>query len=171
MINISDLIVMQYDVRNVKQIPSMVEFVRNGGIWNLDNLKSYATSNGLRAAPLMEISLFPDGKKMIHDGHHRAIATYLAGREFFYDEEFVTLQWNYSDYSDINFSKRWVTPFDPRTHLRDAEIFTFKNKALEIYQTSGEDAALEFIKSHKYVKPRDIDYLPELARKFKNREN
>ena len=167
LLSLNNLYVMQDGVRAVEQIPKMIEFVKQGGVWSAQNLKNYAAANGLKSAPVMEISLFPDEVMMIHDGHHRAIATYLGGRNFLFPEEFVVRNWTYENYMGINFSSKWVTPFNPRTELRSAEIFVFKSRAMKLMELKGEDAAIDFIKKTIYTKPRDINFLPEMAEKYK----
>lgn len=167
MLSIDNLLVMQNGMRNLNQIPGMIDFVKSGGIWNSEALESYAKKHGLRVAPLMEIARFPDGKLMIHDGHHRGISVVLGGRKFIYPEEFVIVDWAYEDYVEINFDKRWVTPFDPRNFLRTPDIHVFKNKALDIAKTSREQAE-KFIRENQniYVVDRKINYIKELAYEY-----
>ena len=166
-LDLNKLYVMQDGVRAAEQIPGMIEFVKKGGVWTLQNLQHYANQHSLKPSPIMEISLFPDGKLMIHDGHHRAIATYLGGRTFLYPSEFWIRNWTYEDYTGINFAARWVTPFDPRTDLRSAEIYGFKSKAMKLFETAGEKTALDFIRSHMFTKPRDVYFVPEMVEKYK----
>jgi hypothetical protein len=157
---------MQDDIRNATQIPSMINFIKNGGIWSLPSLTYYANVHNVKTSPLIEIASFPDGMMMIHDGHHRAVATYLGGRKFLHPEELRIKEWNYSNYLGINFATKWVTPFDPRTHVRNAEIFVFKSKVFDVLQKEGKDKAVDFVKNSVYTKPREIYYLPDLAEKY-----
>jgi hypothetical protein len=166
-LDLNKLYVMQDGIRAAEQIPGMIEFVKSGGKWTLQNLQDYAHKHNLKPSPIMEISLFPDGKLMIHDGHHRAIATYLGGRYFLYPNEFWIRNWKYEDYTEINFSARWVTPFDPRTELRSPEIYGLKTKAMKLFDSIGENAALDFINQAVFTKPRDIYFLPEMVEKYK----
>jgi hypothetical protein len=165
MLNLNNLLIMQNGVRNPKQIQDMIEFVKKGGIWTQDVLHGYAEKNNLRPSPVMEISLFPDNTLMIHDGHHRAIAVNLAGRKFLYDEEYIIRKWSYEEYSEVNFESKWVTPFDPRTHLRAADISYLKNNAMDIYKKSGAELAHQFIleNKNKFFIAKNITTIEELS--------
>jgi hypothetical protein len=41
-------------------------------------------------------------------------------------------KWSWDDYLAVNFACGWVTPFDPRTHVRTADFITWKQRVLEI---------------------------------------
>ena len=175
---LENLMVMQDDLRHPAQIPEMIEFVRQGGFWTQDVLANYAKNNQLtRICPLKEIIEFPDKKYMTHDGHHRLVSVYLGGRDYIREDEFVIKNWTYDDYLEINFPNNWVTPFDPRTEIRLAEIGKFKKHALDLSKKSPEEA-MNFIASNKssYAKERNVFtikcladlYLKEIQYKDKN---
>ena len=153
-IDLDELTVMQSDLRH-PSIEDMIEFVSNGGFWTTEVLSKFAADAHTRVCPLMEIVLFEDGRYMVHDGHHRVVATWLGGRRYLRNDEFILKKWHYSNYQGINFDHHWVTPFDPRSEVRAPDISEFKKKALALALTDV-DAAKEFIVENKYlyVKPR-----------------
>lgn len=131
-----DLIVMQQQLRHIECVPQMMEHVRCGGLWNREYLHSFAKKNNLRPSPLIQISKFNDGLFYLHDGHHRSVATRLGGRKEFYPEEYEIKTWTYEQYLNINFNIGFVTPFDPRTQCRKAELSHFKKKIRDIAKTN-----------------------------------
>lgn len=164
---ISDLMILQDGLRNTPQVRAMIQFVRNGGFWTLEELQAYSKRLNVRVAPLMEIVQFPDGTRMVHDGHHRAIATVLGGRNCLRQDEYILKNWQYSDYENINFENRWVTPFDPKTEIRKADIFEFKNAALRAAEIDPKKA-VEYILQNKnsYALPRKLFTIEQLAKQF-----
>lgn len=163
MIKLRELYVMQEGMRNFEQIAQMIEFVRGGGVWTKQVLDDFSKGQHTK---LIEIAQFSDGIAMIHDGHHRAASTLLAGREFLYPNEYHVRKWEYSDYLESNFSKGWYTPYDPRTHVRLADFWAFKNKVIEL--SANPEKAERYIKEnpHLYLVPRKIKLVPELARLY-----
>jgi hypothetical protein len=166
-IKLNELIVMQENLRHTSQIEKMIYFVKNGGFWTEDVLKKYAESVGTRVCPLMEVVCFPDGKRMIHDGHHRIVSIYLGGRDYLREDEFILKYWDYKDYLNVNIDNRWVTPFDPRTEVRVPDIGEFKKKAIDLFAADPEKAR-EFIFKNKmsYIKDRNISWVSSLARNY-----
>lgn len=166
MIELDDLMVMQYGLRNSSQIAAMIDFVQSGGFWTKEALKTYAENNSLsRVCPVIEIAKFPDGKLMVHDGNHRTVSVYLGGREYLREDEYIVKNWSYEDYLEISFENNWVTPFDPRTEIRVADIGIFKKKALEISKEDKEKA-IAFILDNKllYSKPRSVYGIKDLVK-------
>jgi hypothetical protein len=49
---------------------------------------------------------------------HRVLAIYLSGRDYLDIDEYVHIMSNYDDINTVHFSKRFVTPYDPRTEMR-----------------------------------------------------
>ena len=132
MLDIASLIVTQHELRYLGQIPQMVEFIRQKGVWNKEALTEHARFyHPGRISPLIQISRFPDGQDFIHDGHHRIATTWLGGRKVIYPEEYEVTEWTYELYLEINLSVGWVTPFDPRTHVRKPELHAFKKLVKE----------------------------------------
>ncbi len=117
----------------------MMDFVADGGVWSEDALRAHSGRHGL-----VRLSEFPAGPGtsallLVHDGHHRLVATHLAGRDFLRPEEYRLTRWAYADYLAVNFRCGWVTPFDPRTHVRKADFADWKRNVLAV---AREDPAL-----------------------------
>lgn len=151
--DIDQLFVMQESLRNPLQIPEMIDYVKHGGRWVASALESYGGK-----ADMINISCFPDGKKMIHDGHHRVVATLLAGRSILYPEEYFVRDWMYEDYECINIESKYLTPHDPRIHVRLADFSDFREKLKKA------ESPIDFIKEnpHMYRKNREIWTVREL---------
>lgn len=158
---------MQDNLRNLTQIPDMIEFVRLGGFWTADNLQKYAEIKGIRISPLMEVIEFPD-RYMIHDGHHRAVSTFLGGREFIRGDEYVLKKWTYDDYLVENLANRWVTPFDPRTEVRLADFGVFKKYVLSLVEGGKLQEARNYILANKdlYAKVRTVSDIRSLVEMY-----
>lgn len=156
MIKIKDLKITQYGLRNRGQLQGMIDFVRGGGCFNKQSL--------LIPGPLVQLAVFEDGEVYIADGHHRIAAMIMAGREEMFDEEYTTVNWKYSEYTDINLNCGWVTPFDPRVELRIADYAEYK---ADISKVSLFEAK-EFIRTNKamYVVPKKISTISELIVEF-----
>ena len=154
MIKFNDLIVTQLSVRNIGQIPGMAKFVQDGGVFTKESLKQYAEQHGEHASPLVQINRFEDGGLYILDGHHRGVGILAGGRDRFLPEEYRLLTHTYQDLLDIVFLRPdgswlgWITPFDPRTHVRLPDVKLFKDQVSEIYQHYGAEKAIEFIRAN-----------------------
>lgn len=157
---------MQSELRYYDAIRSMVDYVRSGGVWHQESMDEYALSTGTKASGLIQLVEFPDGKIMLHDGHHRGVTTYLGNRHKLNDNEFQLTKWTYEDYLDINFKNKWVTPYDPRTHIRVGDIYKFKRKILNLAEMDETLAAYTIRQSlNVYAVPRTINFVPDLAKK------
>jgi hypothetical protein len=143
-IEIDDLTVSQDAMRHTAQIAAMIEYIRTGGFWTCDALEKFATDNDLKVCPLIEIVQFPDGRYMIHDGHHRVVSTYLGGRHFLRGDEYRLKHWTYENYGGINFVNKWVTPFNPKSEIRLPDFWVFKKKVFELLEID-KDAATRYI--------------------------
>jgi hypothetical protein len=111
----------------------MMDFVADGGVWDEPALRRYA--GGPDQPPLVQLAAFPAGPGgpgllLVHDGHHRLVATHLAGRDFLYPQEYQVTAWSYEDFLAVNLACGWVTPFDPRTHVRRADFIGWKEQVL-----------------------------------------
>jgi hypothetical protein len=132
--SLKQLTVGQHGLRYaVEHMHRMMDFVADGGVWNEGSLRQYA---GVEQS-LIQLSMFPPEPGgspllLIHDGHHRLVATLLAGRDFLHPDEFEVTQWTYADYLSINLSLEWVTPFDPRSQARLADFGAWKLHVLAI---------------------------------------
>ena len=125
---IEGLIPTQQGLRQT--ISSMVKYVKCCGIWDQKALNDY--THGF--SPLINLSMFPDKKIYIHDGHHRITATLLGGRDYLYTQEYTLQQWTYEQYLEINLDVGWVTPYDPRTHCRKSDFRQYKKRFWHYHQ-------------------------------------
>ena len=171
-IRLIDLNVMQESLRHWEDIQDMSYFVSNGGKWTKDFLENYSLKINSKNSSLIVISVFEDGKKYIHDGLHRCVATYLGGRDFLFEEEYIIKEWKYEDYTDFAPENEWYTPFDPRTHLRIANLSDFKEKVKKLCEQSQKDA-LDWISSNSfaYKHLRQFSTLEEFILHFNEKLN
>lgn len=151
--SLSNLWVTQGTLREYDQLPQMTDFVRNGGFWTQEALDKY---NG-KPTPLIQISRFEDGQEYIHDGHHRLIATWLAGRYELDDSEYQVKEYTYARYMTAKPQMLFFTPFDPRIHIRKSDFAEFRAKAIYIHQNTP-DMLEDWIKEHEneYRETRDV---------------
>lgn len=152
MIEIDQLKLTQDGLRNPAALAKMASFSKCGGQFTEDVIQWYANS---KRAPLIGITEFEDGDYFVHDGHHRVASIWMSGRNFLYYDEFFIKQMTYDHYNQLGFDKGWVTPFDPRTHVRVPDFGKFKSKALELYANNPEEAK-DFVLSNRssYTVPR-----------------
>jgi hypothetical protein len=102
---------------------------------------------------------------LVHDGHHRLVATYLAGRAFLDPAEYRVTPWTFTDYLAVNFAAGWVTPFDPRTQVRTADFAVWKRQVLEAAQRDRDEAEQMIrTQSESYRMPRRYAGVGDLAR-------
>ncbi len=148
-IEVSDILVTQASLRDKGQIVAMSRFLKTGGVFDEENLGSFAIRNGLKVSPLIEIARFEDGIMAIHNGHHRAIAAFLArGNKKIYSNEFFIRDWSYADYRDIVLP-HWVTPFDVLREFRVGDLSPWKKEVREYYVLNGEERTRQFILDNK----------------------
>jgi len=163
MLQIDQLIPTQDTIRIVDQLRPMARYVRSGGRWTAEALKGWATERNVRTAPMIAISRFPDGVLMVHDGHHRVVATYLGGRHFLHDDEYIITDWTYELYLEINPAQWWVTPFDPRTEVRLGDFADFKREAMELANDPKALEAFIMANRHRYMQTRTFNSIKDLA--------
>jgi hypothetical protein len=169
-IALAALVVSQHGLRYAAEhLYGMMDFVAAGGLWSEDALRQYAARHGRRPGRLIQLSLFPGeasspGPLVVHDGHHRLVATHLAGRAFLEPAEYQVTAWTYADYLAINFTAGWVTPFDPRSHVRTADFESWKQRVLAV--AAADQAAAEQMiceQSAAYREPRRYGSIAALA--------
>lgn len=162
---LSNLIVTQNILRDIKQLGGMIEHISNGGKWTKDVLDSWSGTNN----NLISIVQFPDGRRAIHDGHHRCVSTLLGKRSYLFPSEYKLCYRTDEDYMYANLDVGWVTPFNPRTEVRKGDVLAFKDY---VYELLGKDvdAAVKYILRNKslYACTRDIYMLPELTNLYIN---
>lgn len=147
----------------------MTEYVRDKNLWTAENLKTHAAMYGRSPSPLIQISEFEDGRRFVHDGHHRCVATVMAGRMELEDSEYEISKWTYDLYAEVNHKNGWYTPFDPRVHVREADIGGFKAESRERF-LADPVAAEEWIRDnpHQYRHDRVCQTVPDLAERLAN---
>lgn len=164
MITVDELQVTQRNIRNPEQLARMTAFVRDGGFFTKNCLSKHQSRG--KTSPLIEITQFEDGQYFLHDGHHRAAAIVLGGREFIDNTEYRIRHFTYDEYIHPNLAVEWWTPFDPRIELRLSDTSSFKNMLHKFNDgvspddenfSMSEDAILHTIytKRHLYVEPRN----------------
>lgn len=170
-ITLYELGITQHNIRNLDQVPAMIEHVSGGGYFDDEALAEYARQEGIRKAPIMEIAKFEDGHMVIHNGHHRAIAVWLGGRDHISQTEYYIRDWKYTDYEDIVTHREdgtwmgWVTPFDVLTESRICDLTEFKDAVKAIHDAEGPDAIKDYIEQnrHQYAKEKTLHNVPELS--------
>lgn len=165
---IDKLIVTHNHLRHEDDLVKMIPYVKNGGLWTKEHLEEFSRKMGFsRISPLIQLSRFEDNQIFIHDGHHRLISTYLAGRDILYPEEYVISNWKYSDYLEINHKNGWYTPFDPRTHTRTPDFAQFKKLAREKFVDNPKEAEQWILENQNmYREKRKYLFVPEMAQIF-----
>jgi len=136
---IENLIATHNELRNHSSIDAMVSFVEKGGFFTKNALKEFAVKNKTnRVSPLVQISKFEDKVEYVHDGHHRVVSCWLAGRFILDPSECELGNWTYQRYMTPNIETNWFTPFDPRTQARIPDFSIFKHEAMR-RKVSGEN--------------------------------
>lgn len=151
MIPFKQINVTQASIRNHDQIRGMSIFVQDGGVFDRNALNKYSQKQNKKPSPLVQLNLFEDDSLFLLDGHHRSIGILEGGRTHFEDNEVTILKYTYREFAEIAFLKPsgewmgWVTPFDPRTHVRLPDIKDFKEKVKDIYYDQSPDHARHLI--------------------------
>lgn len=164
---LNKLLVSQNGLRNLEQVPKMIEFVKAGGKYTRDALLAQSiiaeTIRGI--PPPIHIALMEDGQMVLHDGHHRAVSLFLGGRPYVENSEYEIFEYTYEDYTEPHPERGWFTPFDLATEVRKPDISRFKYWARRIYKRDGMDLLREFILTDRemYVEPRKIWTVAQLA--------
>lgn len=144
----------------------MVHFVRAGGHFTKDALLAQSIIAGTLKGtpPLVHIARMEDGRLVLHDGHHRAVACHIAKRDSLHPDEYEMVDYSYRDYYELHPEKGWFTPFDIMTEVRCADFSRFKDMARRLY-LKGDLARLEeYVRENRdgYVEPRLIHTIEEL---------
>ena len=117
----------------------------------------------------LDIVEFEDGVRMIHNGHHRAVAALLAGRTTLNPAEYTLHKRTYERYMSPMSGIGYVTPFDPRVEVRIPDFMWIKQDILLAIAENRPEAglgkkALEMMQAKKFARPRKIKTVAELAR-------
>jgi SAM-dependent methyltransferase len=114
----------------------------------IKRLQLYVKKYGRLPGPLKLVE-FEDGRIFVHDGHHQFTSLKREGFETLREGvDFELSKFLYSDYTDINFSAGWVTPFDPRKSLRVAELGGFKSFVQALRKVQPDVEVESFIRAH-----------------------
>lgn len=164
MLALDSLLVMQDDLRHIDGIADMCDYVVAGGFWTPEYLSQYSKGKNQKVSPIIQISRFEDGSDYVHDGHHRCVGTWFGGRTYLRDDEYKLTEWSYSLYLEINPANGWYTPFDPRQHVRIADIMGFKSEARERFAINPAEAYDWILaNSARYRRDKKFRTVPELA--------
>lgn len=170
---IDDLIVTQNGLRNPRQVSAMIEFVKAGGKFTYDaRLAQHFLSvseDHKGFPPPMHISMMEDGRKLLHDGHHRAVAMWLGGRRQLDPSEYESAKYTYADYSLPHPDRGWYTPFDVDLEVRLPDFSLFKRGAAKVYDVKGDPAAVDTLimdLRHRYCEDRRIWRVSELVESY-----
>lgn len=165
MIPLNIIIPTQDFIRNTRQIPDMVKFVKKEGYFTEEVVKNNIDEND----DLIRLTQFEDGKLYLSNGHHRLVAMVEAGRKELHEDEFYVERMDYSAFSEIVFERQgkwlgWVTPHDPRIEVRMPNLESFKYQAKFIYNSKGKDNAINFVNLNKfkYCKSRKVFSVEQL---------
>jgi len=161
---LSKLLVTQPALRNAEQVADMAEFVSGGGFFDLRSLALFVDRHHQKPSPLIQINVFEDDSHVVMDGHHRCVSIWEAGRLYLDDSEYQIHDLTYDDFLNIDFDKGWVTPYDPRTHVRWPELRHFKNSVITCIELRDEETARRFIRESRnlYSIPRTMSTIEEL---------
>jgi len=155
---------MHDEIRDKHQVVEMSWLVRDGVFWTPDVLQAHADKHHTPVLRPIAIAHFPDGRRMIRDGHHRSLATYLGGRTYLRHDEYRLEAYTYEMYAEINFEVGFVTPFDPRTEVRVPDFTAFRQEVFQLYARNPAEA-VAFIRQNKvrYARPHTRNTLAQLA--------
>lgn len=86
-----------------------------------------------------------DGKIYLWDGHHEVAAAFYCGANL-ESATYIIKERTYEQLESINFSCSFVTPFNPRTHVRKADFQWFKEAIINIREGWREhNSTKEFV--------------------------
>jgi hypothetical protein len=150
------------------QVGALCDYVRKGGVINLAALIGFATRPEVSHAPLISINIFEDGYQIIRDGHHRAVAIKMAGRNYLRDSEYETEEYTYQEWNEYNYDEGWMTPHNPHTHTRKPDLADWKNRVVDTHQYQSPDHARHLVltgrDSYATMKKTDtIEHLTKMA--------
>jgi hypothetical protein len=157
--SLAELWVMQEELRH--PIEDMLWHVLQGGGWTRQEIERHSANS----EPI-QIVEFEDGCRMIHDGHHRVMASFLTGRTLT-PQEYIIVPMTYDRYRTPNFSIGFVTPFDPVTEVRIHDFMDFKKSVLHALAEGQMEVAYNLMQLKTFCRPRTIKTVAELAAKIR----
>lgn len=159
---IDNLIITQDGIRESEPLNEMIRFVKRGGFFTQGAIKVFG---GRDQKPII-ISQLPDGQDYIHNGHHRVLAVYLGGRVYIRDDEYALEPRTYEEYLTPNLGRGFVTPFDPRRHMRIPDFSAFKQEIMRLmFDSSRHMPVNQYIElnAYRYRVPRVAKHIHYLA--------
>ena len=124
---------------------ALTRYVRDGGIF----IPSGAADR------VIAIDRFPDGALYLRDGLHRVIAILLARpSRALHSGEYRLQDRTYQMYIEADVRDGWVTPFDPRTEVRFADLRAFKTGLTQHCQQGGDPLSFIAERRYEYCRPR-----------------
>lgn len=174
---IDSIIPTQNDLRNIDQMKAMIDYVKTGGIFSNESISFFDifskenSRNEKRQPPLIKIACFEDGKKYLHDGHHRTTSIFLGNRKFLYPEEYVIENWKYKDFLEINLDQKWYTPYDPRSEARICQIKHYKDQIKDLIKNNTTKQSIEYFirysyETKVYVEPKKVYTIEDLSKQY-----
>lgn len=163
---LKDLAVTQDGLRHSRDsLRAMVRFVAEGGFWTADELAKHHAAFSLPGPPeLIELVSVEDGRCYVHNGHHRAVATWLGGRFHLRENEYQLLDRTYEWFLESNPETGYFLTFDPRIHVRRAEFRTVQREVRSRFE--ADPVAAETWRAEntdRYRCGRAIRTVPALA--------
>ena len=127
---------------------TMTAHVRGGGGFR------EATSPAGRPAPIV-IDRFPDSRLFVRDGSHRVTAV-LLGRDDrrLWPGEYRVCEMTYPMYTSLDPADAWLTPFDPRTEVRLADVLDFKTEVTALLAAGRDPSAFVRANRSRYCRAR-----------------
>lgn len=158
---INNLLPLQDGLRlSEEAFREMCHFVVEGGFFDKGSLMHHdPQSTGLIVLVQTE-----DGNLWIRDGLHRICAIGFPWIHQYYfnksverelrEDEYEIEYRTYEQFQTINPACGWVTPFDPRTEVRRADFFHFKQQALQLIRDGIDPTRFIMEHRHDYCVPR-----------------
>ena len=155
-LELASLRVTQVSLRTLRQMADLIEHLAGGGDWGC-----VATEEAI------QIVRFEDGELFLRDGHHRCVASLAAGRKALDPFEYKLEDWRYSSWAAPNLETGFITPYDPRTEIRVADLAPHRAAVDAVVSARGRPAAEEYIMANResYLVPggrHRFDTLAEL---------
>ena len=156
MIAISDIIPTQNAVRDPSKVEKRIKQLEKGRVFRTKNnrVSIFQIKEDQMVQARDVYSLY------CHDGHHRLKAMSEVGIQCLYDGEYDMIEMTYKKMGEINRKVGWVTPFDPRTYCRRADLENWKDDISVVWQ-QRDDA---YIMNHpkEYLEERTIYSFKEM---------
>jgi len=167
--HLQNVLVFQNDIRDIWLVKKFMNHLAEGRVFRC-------------IKPRITFNIFPDWKWaatdagepytesregnpviMIHDGHHRCVSAWLHGITRLWEGEYQITRVPRTAYEKINMNVNWVTPINPATHVRTADFWEYKQRAMV------RDDPYDYIGTQftTYAEPRKLWTLEDLAGEVK----